>query len=131
MRTTTLLACLGTLAVCLGVSTLGIAEDNCSGHVVQVGSLAITMSNDPSLPGYPAIGECHSEVVGVGQCTYKDKDGDEWTNEWKAVPSVAGRYTWKTVSGTGKWANTTWSGWFQRTRREGDVRISVWGGDCR
>jgi hypothetical protein len=129
MRTTKRLACLGTLAVCLGVPTLGIAEENCSGHGVQVGSKAITTSNDPGLPGHPGIGYCWGGPQ-VGRCTYKDKDRDEWTNEWKSVPGVAGKYTWRAVSGTGKFANSTSSGWTQHTRKEGDVIISIWGGNC-
>ena len=131
MRTTKMLACLGTLTVCLGVPSLSVADDNCcSGHFVQVGSRPIATSSDPSLPGHPAIGECHGTGAGVGNCAFKDKDGDEWTNEWRSVPDVAGKFTWKVVRATGKLANVTWSGWSQQTRREGDVIIWVWGGNC-
>jgi hypothetical protein len=129
MRNAKMVLCLGAFAACVGVPSLSVAEDNCSGHQVQVGSMSITMSNDPSLPGYPGIGECHG-AGGVGNCTYKDKDGDEWTTEWKSVTGVTGKYTWKVVSGTGKFAKAKGSGWSQHTRKEGDVRISVWGGNC-
>ena len=46
------------------------------------------------------------------------------------MPVTTNRYQWETVSGTGKWADARWSGWSLRIMRDGDVRVSQWGGDC-
>jgi len=130
MRTTKMLACLGTLAVCMAVPVPGTAEDNCAGHVVNIGGRRVSVSNDPDAPGYPQIGACSTTATGMGKCSYRDKDGDEFTQEWKAVPGTTGRYTWKVVSGTGKYAKSTSSGWNRRVLSEGDVTVYVWGGEC-
>ena len=130
MRTTKLLACLGALTICLGVPTIGTAEDNCAGHVVNIGGKRVSVSNDPNAPGYPQIGECSSTGTGAGSCTFRDKDGDEYTNEWKAVPGTAGQFTWRLVGGTGKYGKAIRSGWGRRVLSEGDVRVNLWGGEC-
>jgi hypothetical protein len=130
MRTTKMLAGLGTLTVCLGVPTIGTAEDNCSGHMVNIGGKRVVVNSDHEVPGYPLTGECRSTGTGTGSCSYRDKDGDEYTSEWKAVPGTTGRYTWKVVSGTGKYAKATSFGWSRRVLSEGNVIVELWGGEC-
>jgi hypothetical protein len=74
------------------------------------------------------IGTCYK--VGGG-CTYRDKDGDEWTDHSEGT----GQGTWKTVSGTGKYRNTKSSGWWKMSRMdvgpEGGVYVGTWGGTCK
>jgi hypothetical protein len=130
MTTTTLTTCLGLLAACLTASTAAVADDNCTGYVVQVGDKAVSMTHARDDTSTPAIGTCRAAVPGSGTCTYTDRDNDTYTNEWRLVPGTTNRYQWETVSGTGKWADARWSGWSLRIMRDGDVRVSQWGGDC-
>jgi hypothetical protein len=90
MRATKMLACVGTLIVCLAVPTLGVAEDNCSGYMINVEGKRVSVSSDPNVPGYPQIGECQETGTAFGSCTYRDQDGDEYTLEWRAVPGSPG-----------------------------------------
>ena len=125
---TKMLACLGVLTGCVGVSSLGVAADNCSGTSIQVGDTIVTLNDDHSAPDHMAVGVCDKRTF---RCTYKDKDGDTWTDE---KSHVAG--TWKNISGTGKYANTKSSGWSKIIkaefgRPEGTIFIEVWGGECR
>jgi hypothetical protein len=129
MQTTKMLACLGALAACLGLPNVGRAADNCSGVSVQVGmhigNAIVSLNDDHSAPDHMAVGVCDATTL---RCTYKDKDGDTWTDD----VSVAG--TWKTVGGTGKYANAKSSGWSKTIRMEvgpeGTIYIGVWGGEC-
>jgi hypothetical protein len=41
MRSTKMIVCLGALAACVGVPSLSVAEDNCSGYYVIVGAMSI------------------------------------------------------------------------------------------
>jgi hypothetical protein len=125
---TKMLACLGVLTGCVGVSSLGVAADNCSGTWVQVGTAIVTLNDDHSAPDHMAVGVCGTTTL---RCTYKDKDGDTWTDE----KSLGASGTWKNVSGTGKYANTKSSGWSKIIkaefgRPEGTIYIGVWGGEC-
>jgi hypothetical protein len=123
---TKMLACLGVLAGCFGVSSLGITADNCSGSFVQIGTATVSLNDDHSAPSHMAIGICDTNF----RCTYKDGDGDTWSEE---ISPGAG--TWKNISGTGKYANTKSSGWSKVMRAEfgrpeGTIYIGVWGGEC-
>ena len=113
METTKILACLGALAACFGIASLGVAQDNCSGSWVQVGTTHVSLNNDPTSPQHMGVGACDTS----GSCTYKDRDGDEWTDQ-TANPGGAGKGTWRTVRGTGKYQNTTSFGWWETNRRE-------------
>lgn len=124
MSNTPLLLSLGVFAACVGAPSLGAAEDNCSGHYVNVGSRSISISNDPTEPSHMLIGECHQ-----GVCTRKDKDGDGMTTQ-SARPSGESLGTWKVVSGTGKYASVKRSGWYKQTRVEEDTVVGDWGGNC-
>jgi hypothetical protein len=134
MEATKTLACLGALAACLSAPRFALAEDNCSGYFVHVGSTAVKLSNDPNLPSHMSVGTCNSPTAPL-VCTYKDKDADVWT-EQMAFPGAGSNGTWWWVSGTGKYANAKWSGWNQIVRAElarpeGNVWIGVWGGNCK
>jgi hypothetical protein len=130
MRIAKTSACAATLIVLVSLPALVVAEDNCFGQEVIIGSKHVVLNNDPSVPGFPKIGECTSMATS-GSCSYVDKDGDEYTNEWKAVPGTIGQYTWRTTGGTGKWAKVTESGWVKRAIARGGVTVNLWGGECR
>ena len=124
---TKILACLGALTGCVGVSGLGVAADNCSGTWVQIGSAIVSLNDDPQCAF--AHG-CRRLFFSTFRCTYKDGDGDIFTNE--SSPSQG---KWRTVSGTGKYANSTSSGWTKIMKSEfknpeGMIYIGVWGGEC-
>jgi hypothetical protein len=129
MRTTTLLAWLGALAACGGLANVGKAADNCSGMWVRVGmhsgNASVTFNDDHSAPSHMAVGSCDA---GTLRCSYKDKDGDAWTDD----VSIAG--TWKRVGGTGKYAKSKASGWSKTIRTEvgpeGTIYLGTWGGEC-
>jgi hypothetical protein len=125
MQTTKMLICLAGLAAGLGGASLGRAADNCSGQWVQIATAIVTLDDNRSVPSHMAVGVCDPSTL---RCTYKDKDGDSWTND----VSIAG--TWKTVEGTGKYANSKSSGWSKTMRMdvgpEGGVYVGVWGGQC-
>lgn len=130
MKSIKMILCLGAFAACVGVSSLSVAEDNCSGYWVQVGTTIVLLHNDPSMPGHMAVGTCD----GSGRCTYKDKGGDVWTDQ-VAYPGGTSKGTWQTVSGTGKYENAKASGWTQVTKAEfggpdGTVYIGGLGGNC-
>ncbi|HTS54046.1 MAG TPA: hypothetical protein VMH26_12295 [Burkholderiales bacterium] len=129
MHATRILASLGALATCLGLANVGRAADNCSGTSVYVlmhdGNAVVILNDDHSAPDHMAVGSCDATVL---RCTYKDKDGDTWTDD------VAAAGTWKTVVGTGKYAKSKSSGWSKTIRMEigpeGTIYIGAWGGEC-
>ena len=131
LRITKILACLGALAGFVGVNGLAVAEDNCSGTWVRVGTAVVTLNDDHNAPSHMAVGVCSpSPSTGTFRCTYKDADGDFWTNE---TSLRLGK--WKTISGTGKYKNAKPSGWTkvvktESGRPEGKIYIGVWGGEC-
>ena len=124
MKTTKALACLGSLAVCLAFPNLGSAAD-CSGQWVEVGTTVVSLDDDHSAPAHGAVGVYDAIARRI---TYKDKDGDAFTND----VSVAG--AWRTVSGTGKYADAKASGWSKTVRMDvgpdGGVYVGVWSGEC-
>jgi hypothetical protein len=125
MKTTKRLACLGSLAVCLALPNVARAADNCSGQWVRVGTTVVGLDDDHNAPSHAAVGVYDASAL---RTTYKDKDGDAFTND----VSIAG--TWRTVSGTGKYADAKASGWSKIIRMavgpDGGVYIGVWGGEC-
>lgn len=129
MKTRTITTCLGVLSACLAISSPVVAKDNCSGHSIGVGPARVVLQDDRTLPMYLATGECIGTGESSAKCTYKDKDGDEWTDvtEWTGA-GFEGK--WRTVSGTGKYAKTTSSsGWWKMVRSE-PVNIWTFGGYC-
>ena len=129
MKTRNIVTCLGALSACLAISSPAVAKDNCSGHTIGVGNARVTINDDRTFPAHLATGECTATGATTGKCTYKDKDGDEWTddNEW-VEGSFEGK--WRNVSGTGKYAKTTSSyGWWKMVRSD-PVAIWEWGGYC-
>jgi hypothetical protein len=131
MRNAKMVVCLGAFAACIGAPSLSVAEDNCSGYWVQIGATIVLLNNDPSAPSHMAIGICQ-----ISRCTYKDKEGDSWTDQSAYPGGGWDKGTWETVSGTGKYANAKNSGWTERKRMEsggpdGYVRIGAWGGSCK
>jgi len=130
MRDAKMMVCLRALAACVGAPSLSVAEDNCSGYWVQVGTTQVSLDNDPSSPQHLAIGTCQDGR----SCTFKDRDYDSWTNQ-SENPGGAGKGTWKTVSGTGKYQSATSSGWWETTLvdvgPEGAIYVGTWGGTCK
>jgi hypothetical protein len=119
----------GVLLACCAVSTPVLAKDNCTGHGIGVGSARVIIQDNRTLPMHLATGECTSTGESASKCTFKDKDGDEWTdvNEWTGV-GLEG--TWRTVSGTGKYAKATTSHGWWKTVRSDPVKIWAVGGYC-
>lgn len=122
--TTSLPLCIGAIAAWVSIAGAAAADDNCTGHYVNVGSRHISISNDPTESTHVLIGECHD-----GRCTQRDRDGDEMTMQ---STGAAGDYMgrWKVTGGTGKYANASRSGWYRPTRDEGVVSVGDWGGTC-
>ena len=141
MKTRNIVSCLGVLSACLAISSPAVAEDNCSGFNVEVwtpkASELVQLNDDRTLPEHLASGKCAPTYDGASssKCTFKDKDGDEWTStsEWTGI-GLKG--TWGVVSGTGKYAKRTGDrGWYKRLRtmyspRAEPVYITAWGGYC-
>jgi len=130
MKTRNIATCLGVLSACFAISSPALAKDNCSGHTIGVGNARVSIFDDRTLPMYLAIGECTGTGATTSKCTFKDKDGDEWTDvtEWNTGGGVEGK--WRTVSGTGKYAKTTSShGWWKMVRSD-PINIWAFGGYC-
>jgi hypothetical protein len=141
--------------ICAVATGAARAADNCSGSeatfdnqteivelskdhsVTLVRSASILFSEDA--PAYHlTAGECTGSVLttpdgkaqGTGHCLRRDKDGDSWSLEW-ALPPGTDKGTWKTTSGTGKFASKRSAGWFQEVRRDGKMAALKWGGTCK
>jgi hypothetical protein len=135
MKTKPIATCFGVLSACLAISSPAVAEDNCSGYSIEVGNAIVLIQDDRTLPFHLARGVCATTGASSSTCTSKDDDGDEATNvsEWTGA-GVAG--TWRTVSGTGKYAKATSShGWWKYLRTiyspSGEaVTITATGGYC-
>lgn len=129
MKATSIATIPGVLLACCIASNPVFAKDNCSGHTVGMGSARVVLYDDRTMPMYLATGECMSTGAATGKCTFKDKDGDEWTdvNEWTGAGSEG---TWHTVSGTGKYARATSSHGWWKTARSDPVQIWTFGGYC-
>ena len=141
MKTRNIASCLGVVSACLLISNPAIAEDNCSGINVEVWTPKATeqvqLDDDRTGPEHLASGRCVPTGTSRNKCTYKDKDGDEWTStsEWTGI-GLKG--TWGDVSGTGKYAKRTGAGdrgWWKKLRtmyssRGEPVYIIAWGGSC-
>ena len=130
MKTKNIVTCLGALSACLAISSAAVAKDKCFwGETIGVGNARVVLLDDRTLPQHLASGECTGTGASSAKCTYKDKDGDEWTDvsEWTGE-GLEG--TSRTVSGTGKYAKTTSShGWWKLVRSD-PVNIWAFGGDC-
>jgi len=129
MKSSNVTACLSVLSACFVISSPVIAEDNCSGYSVGVGPVRVFISDDHSSPYHLASGDCTTTGASTSTCTFKDKDGDQWTDahEWSGS-GIAG--TWRTVSGTGKYAKAIGSsGWWKMAQSH---TVNVWavGGYC-
>jgi hypothetical protein len=141
MKTRNIATCIGVLSACLAISSPAVAEDNCSGINVEVwapkASELVQLNDDRNSPEHLASGKCAPTGAWSNKCTFKDKDGDEWTSlqEWTGFGSEG---TWGDVSGTGKYAKRTGAGdrgWWKRLRtmyspRGEPVFITAWGGSC-
>jgi hypothetical protein len=125
MRNAKMVVCLGVVATFVGVSTVGVADDNCGGYHVNMRGMHVNLSDDPALSIHLALGR----EIG-SQIQMKDKDGDEYTFV-STDPGADGRGAWKFVSGAGKYVNAKWFDWWKVARAEGDVSVTVWGGTCK
>jgi hypothetical protein len=82
-------------------------------------------------------GECSAVVLATpdgatrasGHCVWKDKDGDTYSNRFEQEAG-ADKTKWKTVGGTGKYANKSGSGWVQPVRDDGKMSVFKWEGEC-
>lgn len=128
MKTKNIVTCVGALCACLAIASPAVAQDNCGGYSIGVGDARVVIHNDRTLPQHLASGVCTATGATTGKCSYKDKDGDEYTtvNEWVSG-SPDGK--WRTVSGTGKYAKAGNYGWWKWV---GGDPLNVWafGGYC-
>jgi hypothetical protein len=84
------------------------------------------------------VGECGGYVLTMpdgktltsGICTRKGKDGNTVSDVFSQEPG-AERGTWKQVAGTGHFAGTNNSGWYQPTMSDDTTNIGKWGGNCQ
>lgn len=84
-----------------------------------------------------AAGECNGAFLttsdgkarGSGYCLRKDKDGDTYSLEW-AMAAGADKGSWKVTGGTGKFAKSSGSGWWQNAADSGRMFATKWGGNC-
>jgi len=139
MKTRNIASCLGVLSACFAISSPAVAEDNCSGINIEVwtpkASEIVQLTDDRTLPAHLASGQCVLTGASSNTCTFKDKDGDEWTSVQKWMGSGL-EGTWRFLSGTGKYAKRTDDrGWWKRVRTmyspQGEsVLITAWGGYC-
>jgi len=132
------------------------AADNCSGFYgnEMVSSETVVMANGAKITfftnhgsvssadsAYNGLGGCGGYFyVGSdgkgwasGSCTRVDASGDNWSYSFYEDLAANGRGTWKGVTGTGKFANTSGnSGWYQVTGIAGEGKMSTgtWGGTC-
>jgi len=128
--TTKMLACLGAFAASFALPNVGRTADNCTGQWVQVGTTVVSFNDNRNAPQHMAIGVWDAKTFHI---IYKDTEGDTYTSEVSS-----GGAAWKTISGTGKYANAKGSGWSRTLRTEvadqGGVLIPVyigdWGGNC-
>jgi len=130
MKTRNIVNCLGALSACLAISSAAVAQDNCSGYTIAgLGDARVVIHDDRTFAAHLATGECTATGASSAKCTYKDKDGDEWTDvsEWNTGEWLEG--TWRTVSGTGKYAKAPGYGWWKMVRSD-PVAIWEWGGYC-
>ena len=127
--------------------------DNCTGmdlQVVQIdektelskGHIITTwkaysqfVSADSDLGG--TTGECAGAVLvtpdgewqAMGYCARRDKDGDTLSTAWHRAPGEK-KGTFRSVSGTGKFAGKQVDGWWQFAWEDGVMRANTWGGTC-
>lgn len=126
MKTRNIATCLGVLSACFAISSPAVAQDNCSGHIIGVGNARVLIYDDRTLPMYLAIGECTGTGATSSKCTFKDKDGDQWTDD---IAWVEGSFEgkWRNVSGTGKYKKMAGSlGWWKLVRSD---PVSIWVSD--
>jgi hypothetical protein len=114
MKNSKMIVSLGAFVASVAAPNVGVADDNCSGHYVQVETTIFVLWNDPVGPAHMAVGQC----VAGGQCMYKDKDGDGWVDQ-SSFPRGGSKVTWRTVSGTGMYVSATENfGWVETKRTE-------------
>lgn len=108
----------------LSLSGVATAGTPCYGYeVINANGDHVIFSDNPSLSFHLAIGTCQGGADGT--CTYRDRDGDEFTNAWKAKSTSEG--TWKRLRGTGKYANRTSPfGWYRNAGWVETLQINAW-----
>lgn len=149
-------SCLCTLFIFSGVVLAADAHaDNCSGYDVLVSQSgetldagggttlfvgrnhSIIVDADATAKDHLVIGECSGTFLstgegksrGQGYCLRKHKDGDAYSVEWAMAPG-ADKGTWRVTGGTGKFAKSSASGWWQSSAASGKMFATRWGGNC-
>lgn len=110
-----------------------------NGHAITIVKLySQTVSADCSKCN-GTTGECSGTVLttpdgktqSMGYCARRDKDGDTVSSSWHRAPG-ADKGTWKTIGGTGKYADSVGdSGWWQNAWDDGVMFTNAWGGTCQ
>lgn len=97
---------------------------------------SIVTSNDSNFN--VLVGECSATTLTTpngsqtqGFCARHDKDGDIESMSFSQAPE-ADKSEWKSIAGTGKYANKpSSSGWAQSVFTDGDIFVVKWGGNCQ
>jgi hypothetical protein len=127
---------------CTGIDTLVATDSNLTDFGGGVKKLAwtadsiVSSSNDSTVN--MLVGECSATTLitpdgksqSQGFCARHDADGDVAVISISQAPG-ADKSEWKSLSGTGKFANRQESGWSQRVLVSGNVFIVKWGGTCQ
>ena len=107
------------------------------GHTIEIVKLYSQMVSTDWSKRNGTTGECSGAVLltpdgkwqAQGYCAWRDKDGDTYNTSWHKAPmDMAG--TWKQLGGTGKFAGTQDSGWWQSAWTDGVMSANTWGGTC-
>ena len=128
MRTVKILVHAVYLSAALGVSALAVAGSPCSGYeVVSPNGEHVILADNPALSSHLATGTCVGDYE-RGTCTYRDRNGDEWTNAYEK-PAGAATGTSKNVRGTGKYAKAKGSGRYRDAGWVETIQVFAWSSD--
>jgi hypothetical protein len=154
MRTTKLLQGTCLIGASLFVCSAALGADNCTGYdtSVNISAETLDLGNGHTLTAFRGAsmltsedsiyqlttGECSGSALNTpdgkvrvsGHCARRDKDGDTHSIEFSEAAG-ADKGTWKSTGGTGKFANKSYSGWYQNVRTDGKMTIFKWGGSCK
>lgn len=125
----TLLLSLACPCLVLGLSSLAAAGGPCSGYMVtNANGDQVLFYDNPSFPRHLAVGRCLGSGE-KGTCTYRDREGDEWTTTYE-MPTGAAGGTWKKISGAGKYATDVHFGTYREVGWVETLYVGAWTGQC-
>ena len=154
MKTINMLKYLFVIGTTLSMAGFAHGADNCTGHdsLVVIYAETLDLGSGHTLTAFRqasiitsdsklynlATGECSGAALTTpdgklrvfGYCARRDTDGDTQSIEFSQAPG-ADKGMWKSTGGTGKFAGKSDSGWYQDVRTDGNMTVSLWGGNCK